>query len=67
MNIKNANGNTYHIIATNGEYSLIYGDRNYIIVSNINPTSKGYMWSQGKYYGEDFLSAVEYYKKKAMM
>ena len=64
ITIRNRNGSDYHLFATNGIYSLVHGENEYIVVTNIFNTPDGYAWSEGTYFGNDFVAAVTYYKKR---
>ena len=64
--IKNKNGMEYRVITTNGTYALLFGDNHYVVVSTITETSRGYIWAHGTYFGNDIISAIDYYKSKTI-
>jgi hypothetical protein len=64
--IKNANGKEYKVMTTDGKYALLFGDNNYIVASAITETPRGYIWAHGTYFGADIISAIDFYKSKAL-
>lgn len=64
MKIKNKNGNTYTVIETHNNKTLLKDDfGDYIVAIDLEKNNNGeYYWGQGKYFLSD-LSAAEIFLK----
>ena len=61
--IQNRNSKDYIVLAVKNNVALLRGDENYLIAIGFIKTDIGYIWSQGIYFGDDIINAVEKYKE----